>query len=188
MAKASRKGPVASSRAPRVWLTGPQLARLLGVTRQAVAKWVAAGCPSRTRNGRRDFDPEAVAAWLKVREEQVEGDDLTQARIRKLKAEVGLMELRAKVASGEWVPVQVAADAYTAGLLAVRQGLNALPAFAGLMVHRTEAELRAILVRELKRVREHGDLEFRRVFDDLSTAARREARDELAGRRRAVGV
>lgn len=143
-------------------ISASELARRLGISRQALAAGVKRGRVAYQDATRRLFNaPEAIATW-RATEERLHAsrapmsaaDELLEARIRRERAEAALAELKLKQTAGTLV---LAADVNERGLrwgLHVRHALEALPprVAATARAAKTDGEAEALIAREIRQV------------------------------------
>lgn len=130
-------------------MTATNIAKLWGVTRQAVQNWYKHyGCP---RNADGTYDLPAVIAWRESRlRKEAEEEGGGPARERKLEAEAGIAEMRLKVMNDQLVDREQIQRERKQRILAVKEGLLSLPPRACYLLEgKSVSEIRQTLKEEV---------------------------------------
>jgi phage terminase Nu1 subunit (DNA packaging protein) len=135
-------------------MSATEVARLWGVTKQAVGLWHSKeGCP---RNEDATYNLTEVIAWREVRAakipmDQVGADSPALERLRAAKAEQE--ELKLATIKGQLIPAEQVEEGLVARVLVIKKALMGMPArMAGALAGLDGRAIRALLADEIERV------------------------------------
>ncbi len=125
------------------------IAKVMAVSKTCIDNWINEGMPFVTRGGRGkqwEFDTKEVIDWYMTRGN--EGDDAEQLKLRKLKAETELAEIKAMTEAELLVPLDESEQHWTSSVLEFKSYILQMPSRVSsqLLGVRDESEIKEILI------------------------------------------
>lgn len=138
-----------------------EFAELVGYSPRQVLNWVKAGMPSESsgRQGRKaKIDTAKAIRWLLSRKAEKQETALSKDRQRLLRAQARRVELETREREGELIELETVKEVMREAIVIVAAGMDSLPGrlASQLATMMEPAEIRALLLKELRNVRRQG--------------------------------